>query len=318
MLSRVAENLYWLGRYLERADNIARLAEVNYQVAVEQPGAAADTWSAVIAALSVQDEFAAARAVHPDLDPAQFVVLSPEHPGSLRSVISEARRLARELREHISREVFEEINGLYLGTGRGVADEQTLRALYRSVKRSVAATIGMFDNTVLLNEGREWFRCGLFLERADMMCRIIDAKYFILLPSRDEVGGPLDRYQWMAILRSASALEAFRKQYRGAVTAERVLELLLFDPEFPRSLIFCVTAFKMHFVRATMHSPAARTVHAARDAALLELDLRATNAEDVVTNGLHEFLDDMEARILRIDAALSENLLRAQAVEPGR
>ena len=318
MLSRVAENLYWLGRYIERADNIARLADVNYQVAIEQPDDDGATWSAVIAALGAREEYAEARRARPDLDPAQFVVTSAEHPGSLRAAISEARHLARELREHISREVFEEINGLYLETGRGATDEQSLRELYRAVKRSVAATIGMFDNTVLLIEGREWFRCGLFLERADMISRIIDAKYFILLPDRDEVGGPLDRYQWMAILRSASALEAFRKRYRGAVTAERVIGLLMFDPEFPRSLLFCVMAFKLHFVRATMQSPPARTVQAAREAALLELELRASNAAHVVATGLHEFLDSVELRLLRVDESLTQQLLHALPLESAR
>src|SRR5262249_6162807 len=146
--------------------------------------------------------------------------------------------------------------------------------------------------------------------------RIIDAKYFILLPDRDEVGGPLDRYQWMAILRSASALEAFRKRHRGAVTAERVIDLLMFDPEFPRSLLFCVTSFKQHFERATVLSPAQQTIHAAREAALLELDLRAATAVEVIEDGLHEFLDDVELRLLRIDGALFDHLLHAQPAAP--
>lgn len=317
MLSRVAENLYWLGRYLERADDVARLADVNYQAAVEQaPEGDEQMWDAVIAALGAREAYARALLEEPGLRPAQFLIYSTSHPGSLRSNIADARRLARELREHISREVFEEINGLYLGAGRGDDDQQSLHALYRSVKRSVAATIGMFDNTVLLTEGREWFRCGLFFQRAEMTSRIVDAKYFVLLPEREDVGGPIDRYQWMAILRSASALEAFRKRNRGAVTAPRVVQLLLFDDEFPRSLVFCVSGLKRHFLGATAQSPASRTVHAAREAAILEFDLQAANTDDVIRAGLHEFLEDVRVRLLRIHAALEAQIFHALPEEP--
>ncbi|MCK9485960.1 MAG: alpha-E domain-containing protein [Dehalococcoidia bacterium] len=310
MLSRTAEGLYWLGRYLERAENLARLADVNLQTTTEQVSAdGTEAWDAVIATMGAQDAFEEAQAEHPGLTPADFVIYSMHYPQSLRSTIFRARSLAREIREYLSREVFEEINGLYLSTSRPPG-EGSHRALYANVKRSVAAILGLFDNTVLLTEGREWFRVGMFLERADMTSRIIDTKYFILLPSPNDVGGPLDRYQWMAVLRSASALEAFRKHHHGTVTGPRVADLLMFERAFPRSLMFSLLAMKRHFERATEHTPDSRSVRAAREIALLELDLRAADSADVIRSGLHQFLDEFQLRLGRIDEALTEDIFR--------
>ena len=313
MLARTAENLYWLGRFLERAENVARLADVNLQVSTEQSaGSPSEAWEAVIATLGAQESFEAARAQSPGLTPADFLIFSPQHSISLVSTIGRARALARETREYLSREVFEEINRLYLSTSRASTQQQGLPALYANVKRSVAAILGLFDNTVVLSEGREWFRVGLFLERADMTARIIDTKYFVLLPSVDDVGGPIDRYQWMSVLRYASALEAFRKQHRGAVSGPRVVAMLMFDRNFPRSLAFSVAALRRHFERATAETPEARAIRAARETALVELDLRAASAANVIQDRLHEFLDEYEGRLNAIDQALREDIFRAR------
>jgi len=321
MLARTAENLYWLGRFLERAENVARLADVNLQASTEQlVGSPAEAWEAVIATLGAQEEYEAAQeqiqggsgAVQVQVSPADFLIFSPQYSISLVSTIGRARALARETREYLSREVFEEINRLYLSTTRASTQQQALPALYANVKRSVAAILGLFDNTVVLSEGREWFRVGVFLERADMTARIIDTKYFVLLPSVDDVGGPIDRYQWMAVLRSASALEAFRKQHRGAVSGPRVVSMLMFDRNFPRSLAFSVAALRRHFERATVDTPDSRAIRAARETALLELDLRAADASNVIHKRLHEFLDEYEGRLNAIDRALAEDIFRAR------
>ncbi|MGE3961291.1 MAG: alpha-E domain-containing protein [Dehalococcoidia bacterium] len=340
MLARTAENLYWLGRYLERAENVARLADVNLAASTEQiPGTMTEAWEAVIATLGAQEAYEAARAQTQEqqealagrqsmaqqqslsnaghatthtLSPAEFLIFSPQYSISLVSTIARARALARETREYLSREVFEEINRLYLSTSRASTGQQALPALYANVKRSVAAILGLFDNTVVLSEGREWFRVGLFLERADMTARIIDTKYFVLLPSVQDVGGPIDRYQWMAVLRSASALEAFRKEHRGAVTGPRVVSMLMFDRNFPRSLAFSVAALRRHFERATAETPDRRVIRVAREAALIELDLRTANAENAIHTRLHEFLDEHEARLNAIDLALQEDIFRAR------
>lgn len=312
MLSRVAENLYWLGRYLERAENIARLADVSHHVSVEagiEPVTDEQAWSAVIVTTGAATGFEAAQAENPLITPGEFVILSPDNPNSLRANVGHARRIARELREHISREVWEEINQLHLTVQRvGSVSSAGMHDFYNGVKRSVATTYGLFDNTVLLDEGRNWFRCGLFIERADMSSRIIDAKYFILLSDPAEVGGTIDRLQWMSVLRSASAWQAFRLTYRGAITGPRVAAMLVLNERFPRSLLFCVRALQRHYEAAAAKTPRVQAVHASRELALLELDLAATDEDSLIREGLHEFLDGFQRRLVVVNEMLAEHI----------
>lgn len=313
MLSRVAENLYWLGRYLERAENMARIAAVNYRASFEERAAGEDEavqWDALVHAIGSDEGYLEARAARPDLQPGEWLLFSAENPGSLRSTVGRARGLARELREHISREVFEEINLLYLASNE--ADPRRgLRPYTATVQRGVAATFGLYDNTVLYDEGREWFRCGMYIERADMTSRIIDAKYYMLLPSIADVDGPLDRYGWLAILRSASAHEAFRKRYRGSIRGERVAELLILDAAFPRSLRFCVSALGRHFGLATAGAPRMHSLPVTRELALLDLDLGSTGIGEVMRTGLHEFLGEFQGRVNRVHNSTMNDILRA-------
>ncbi len=313
MLSRVAENLYWLGRYLERAENMARIAAVNYKASVEEHADDEDEamlWDALVRAIGTQAAYAEARAVSPNLAPGEWLIFSRENPGSLRSTIARARGLARELREHISREVFEEINLLYLASNEADSTHG-LRPYTATVQRGVAATFGLYDNTVLYDEGREWFRCGMYIERADMTSRTIDAKYYMLFPSLADVDGPLDRYRWLAILRSASAHEAFRKRYRGSIRGQRVAELLILDSSFPRSLRFCVSALGRHFGLATSGAPRMHSLPVTRELAILDLDLGSTGIAEIMRTGLHEFLGEFQGRINRVHNSTMSDILRA-------
>jgi uncharacterized alpha-E superfamily protein len=315
VLSRVAENLYWLGRYLERAENAARMAHVEYLTAVESGNVAATSgsfWEPLIRASGARESFEAAVKSDPELSPAFFLILSDANPNSVRSSVIEARSLARAARELISREVWEELNELHLALQARVAvRDEDLYDLCRAVKRSVETIIGLYDHTVLRDEGGEWFRCGLYIERADMTSRILDTKYHVLLPSVTEVGGALDRYQWMAILRSASAWEAFRKVYHTDISGPRVAEMLIFEPSFPRSLVFCVQALGEHFRRAAALTPASGRLPAERVLTLLQLDLGALTIDQVLAAGLHEFLDGFQSRLIEVQAGLTDHIFRA-------
>ncbi|MCA9820961.1 MAG: alpha-E domain-containing protein [Dehalococcoidia bacterium] len=317
MLSRTAENLYWLGRYLERAENVARMVDVEYHAEIEagaSSGDTGDTWNALITATGAHALYAEANeraASTGGIAPGDFLVLSIENPNSIRSVVSEARNLARGLREFISREIWSEINGLYLVLSRrNHLEHPEIFDICTTIKRSIETVFGLYDNTVLLEEGREWFRCGAYIERADMTSRILDAKYHILLPEVSDVGGPLDRFQWAAILRSASAWEAFRKTVRGTPTAPRVTELLIHNQRFPRSLIFCLMALLRHYKNATAASPPVMRAPAERAITLLQLDVDGVTTANIVESGLHEFLDDFQKRLIEINTALSESIFR--------
>lgn len=319
MLSRVAENLYWLGRYVERTENMARMAIVEHEASLEGTGADGGIWDSLIHATASDDAFAAARAESPDLTDSEFLLLSMLNPGSLRATFARARELARGLREYISREVWEEMNGLYLFLAyrkQFVAGD--VHELCTETQRRTATILGLFDNTVLRDEGREWFRCGMYLERADMTSRIVDAKYHILLPAADAVGGPFDRFQWIAVLRSASAREAYQRTGRGEVEGPQVAELLIFSRDFPRSLSFCLQALQRHYQQAAAETPKRRRARAARHLGILNLDFDAGDIEQVIDDGLHEFLDDFQARLIDVDRAITEDIFRAAPFHPER
>jgi len=316
MLARVAENLYWLGRLLERADNMARLTDVNFAANLEAARPALGGGEAVIAAFGQQQAYESAREADPHLDPRAFLVFSGDHPGSLRSTVRSTRSLARETREHLSREVFEELNRLYLEVERAasMADPDSdfaLQSICSTVKHSTAAIQGLIENTMLVTEGTSWLRCGVALERTDMTSRVIDTKYFVLLPSASDVGGPVDRFQWMALLRSVSALEAFRKRHRGGVSGPSVARLLIYDPGFPRSLVSCVHALAEAYQEATRDTPTTRRRRALREILMLQLDLEAGTVDVAIGHGLHEFLDDVQRRLALINQALTADLFRA-------
>ena len=314
MLSRVAENLYWLGRDLERVENIARMAEVSHAVAVETGGVDGEqqAWDAVLAATGSRELYAEAHREDPLLTPAEFLLLSSASPNSLRRTLVMARSLARELREQLSREVWEEINRIYLDVHATRTDFRDFRdgmhAFCDSVRSGVASVLGLFDNTVLMDEGRDWFRCGVYLERADMTSRIVDTKYFVLLPAADDIGGAIDRAQWVSVLRSASAWQAFRITHRGAITGPRVATMLVRSEQFPRSLYFCVRAFRRHFEAASHRTPAGQTIHVARELALLDLDLQSVDEAALVRQGLHEFMKNFQARLIDVDRLVHEHI----------
>ena len=310
MLSRVAENLYWLGRYLERAENIARMARVEHEVSLES---GQEIWHSLVSTTASNQLFWDTLIESPELSHSEFLIYSMQNPASLRSTLLRARELARGLREHISREVWEEINGLYLFLGlRKQYTANDIHDFCTETQRRTQTILGLYDNTVLRDEGREWFRCGMYLERADMTSRIVDAKYHILLPRGDAVGGAFDRFQWVAVLRSASAREAYRRMGNSEVDGVNVAQLLIFSQEFPRSLAFCVQALQRHCQLATAQTPKRRRAAAERGIALLHLDVGAMDMEQLLDDGLHEFIDAFQQRLIEIDRAITDDIFRAE------
>ena len=295
MLSRVAEKLYWLGRNLERLENIARMAEVSYYASVEAGGLHTDpqVWDAVITATGGHARFDEAREANPSVGPGEFLLLSTANPNSLRSTLHHARRLARELREQLSRDVWEEINQLYLEVRRaGPIGGSGMADFYDSVRRGIAAV------------------CGIFIERADMTSRILDAKSYVVLPAGQDVGGSVDRVQWTSVLRSAGARQAFRMTHRVPPSGPVVASMLVMSGRFPRSLRFCIRAFRRHYEGATALTPPSVSVHVSRELALLDLDLSSLDEQRLSGEHLHEFLDGFQARLIGIGEHLPEQIFR--------
>lgn len=243
MLSRVAESIYWMSRYIERAGNIARTAGVNLNLEIDLAGVAHEQWAPMVQVLGADEPF---RARYPEATRSnviEFLSVDLENRNSIASCVASARENARTVREIISTEMWEEINDLYLTvTGprarRMAVDESG--QFFRAVARASRIITGTKAETMEHGEAWHFSQLGRFIERADQTSRILDVKYYLLLPSAANVGQPVDDLQWSALLRSTSGFEPYRRAY-GQVDSQKVVGFLLFERSFPRSVIYCVT-----------------------------------------------------------------------------
>lgn len=298
MLSRVAESIYWMSRYIERAENVARVVGVNILLQLDVPDPNAQ-WDPIVKVTGDDDAFKSRYPVADRANVIEFLAFDPENPNSIVSCISKARENARTVREVISSEMWNEINRLHLDLQSPIAREQAQSSahdFFTEIKRASHLIEGTKNETMPHGEAWHFTRIGRHMERADKTSRILDVKYFLLLPSPDDVGKPVDDLQWSALLRSASAFEAYRKVY-GPVSAAAVTAFLLLDREFPRSVVHCAGAAELS-LHAITNTPARRfTNRAERALGRLVAELDYTDVDEVIADGLHEFLDGLQAKL---------------------
>jgi uncharacterized alpha-E superfamily protein len=311
MLSRVADTLYWLARYIERAENNSRILDVNIQVTLddENSGEEGDRldWEPILATLEDQKLFHSLYAVTNAETVCEFITFATENPNSIRSCVAAARENARTVREYISSEMWERINGLYLWINSTAARQLFASSaidFFRQVVDHSHQFHGTTAATLTHGEGWNFLQIGKYLERADSTSRILDLKYHILLPRGEEVGGNVDTVQWQAVLKSCSAFEAYRKIYTGQVTPGTVAEFIILHDSFPRSIRFCVEG-----VDAALHriSGCDRT-HFGNDAERLSGKLLSVlnyaTIDEIFRIGLHQYLDGIQLRLIEISATM--------------
>ncbi|GAB4180525.1 MAG: alpha-E domain-containing protein [Terrimicrobiaceae bacterium] len=317
MLSRVADSCYWLSRYIERAETNARLLDVNMQLLLDyddQGSSRSQThWEPILATLEDRELY---DSLHDEIEPAwvmEFVTFQKKNPSSIFSCVAKARENARTVREQISSEMWEQLNGtyLYLRDGQARADfSESPIDFYRHFVDRLHAFQGTTDATMTHGEGWDFLQAGKYLERADSTSRVLDVKYHILLPSGEQVGGHLDITQWMAVLRSCSAMEAYLKVYRGQVTAWEVAEFLILHDEFPRSIRFAVDRLDraLHRISGCGENEFSNEVE--RVSGMLRSHLHYTSIDSVFQTGLHQFLDNIQLRLNEISLALAATYCR--------
>jgi uncharacterized alpha-E superfamily protein len=307
MLSRVAHSLYWMSRYIERSENIARLLEVNLQMMVDfqslDQNASTEHWSSIIASSGDEELFEKHYEAADSRNVTEFFAFDLRNPSSILSCVYAARENARMIRDQISLEMWETINELYLFLkARNTADVWAAgpNEFFQHIKMVSHLFQGLTASTYSRNEGWEFLEFGKYLERADKTTRILDVKYHILLPSATDVGGALDAAQWQAVLRSASALEAYRRFYVREILAWKAAEFLIFSDSFPRSLYYCVAQVD-DFLRRILGETGARPrSEAARISKRLVADLQSLTIKEVIDEGLHEFLMEVQKSLEKI------------------
>ena len=296
MLGRTAAGLFWMFRHLERAETTARLIEVGARISLTRWQDAEDEWGSVLAALGAREAFLAD---HGPIDgPGVWNhLLRGTHPASVRASFERARTGARAVRTALTRETFEVVNDSWRRIERALArpvDQRALPGVLELVRERTALVRGTVQGTMMRNEVSHFSRLGLYLERADSTARILDVKYYVLLPSVRLVGSQVDNAQWETILRSVSAHRAYVWAHRGEVTARGIAHFLMFDPRMPRSLAHCYRALTAEL--AALEALHGRPTEAGAMAGELRRTLDRGDIEGVMEEGLHETLGGFRAR----------------------
>jgi len=255
MLSRVADSIYWMSRYVERAENVARFIDVNLQLVLDAPPGQEQQWQPLVNATGDQEEFARRHGAATQDNVIEFLAFDPQNSNSILSCLQAARENARGVREVISSAMWLQLNKFYLMVKNAAAapmDLDLATEFFQEVKLSSHLFNGITDATMTHGTGWHFSQIGRMLERADKISRILDMKYYILLRSPEDVGTPFDHFQWGAVLRSASAFEMYCKRY-GRISPRGVVEFLMLDREFPRSIQYCLRSAcdSLHVITGT-------------------------------------------------------------------
>ena len=293
MLSRTADNLFWIARYIERAETMARLLEVGARIAL-MPSAGhgyRSEWESLLQASGTSVGFAEKYGDPVQRNIESYLFFDRDNPSSVVSCIERARENARIVRTALTSQVWDALNGAFQEMRqleRKPRSEMELTELTEWVMRQAALVRGAIDATLLRNDGYAFLNLGFALERADNTARLIDVKYYVLLPSVDFIGSGLDNYQWQTLLRALSAHRAFHWAYGGEITAAKIAHFLILNPQSPRSLITTVTMAMENLdalARGYQRSGAAQM-----RARSLVSEIAETRVEEIFDEGLHEFL----------------------------
>lgn len=292
MLARTAGAVYWLARYMERMDNVARLLEAAQRMAGVSP--MTQEWRSALSAAGCADAFFAKHPEATSLAAANFLACDLENPSSILSSLERARANARSVRIALTRDMWEAVNGAWLESRRLKPEDfrpERLPETLDWVRATATRFLGAVENTMLRNDVYLFVQLGAFLERADYTTRILDVKYHLLLPDHSGVGGLLDYYQWTSILQSVSAVRAYHWVYRSEVTPWNVADLLILRPEMPRSLRACLDRIESALERlAGAYGGVRGEPH--RRAGVMAAQLRYGRIEDIFKRGLHEYLTE--------------------------
>ncbi len=307
MLSRVADSIYWMGRYIERAENIARLVEVNLQLLLDfqdvDDEKLKEHWDPLIRSTGDEEHFFESYDIANSDSVLEFLTFDRENPNSVISCVNAARENARMVRDQITQEMWETLNKLYLflkSDGARRMYDKAIHDFYAEIKEHSHLFLGLAEATVSRTEGYDFLQVGTFLERADKTTRILDIKYHMLLPSVNDVGGAIDVAQWIAILRSASAYEAYHQIYVTDVIPAKIAELLIFSETFPRSIRYCVKELNDRLHDISGCPMANYSNEAERLCGRLLSELNYGSVEEVFSEGLHEYLDRIQERLNEI------------------
>lgn len=310
MLSRTADQLYWMARYVERAENIARILDVSYRMSLMPGGAREGTsiWGSALEISGRMEDYVETYGEITGPKVIHYMALDPENPTGIYACIQAARENARALRGTITTEMWESLNGTWLqlrDTDHAAFAGGGYRDFFDWVKERSHLFHGVIGGTLIVDESYHFLQLGGGIERADNTARLLDSKYHVLLPSVADVGGAVDYYHWGAVLRSVSAFRAYHRIYSNVITPNRVAELLVLRHDMPRSLHACLDRI------ATNLEPlcGGRGYECQRMAGEIHAKLHFGRISEILEVGLHEFLTDFIERNRAVATQIQRDFL---------
>lgn len=306
MLSRVANSIYWMGRYVERAENLARFLEVTLTLTLDQPDSGVEQWEPLVRATGDEEWYEERYPNYAPENVQHFLTFDQDYHSSIRTAVSCARENARTVREAISSEAWLQLNDFYLFLHDSSWNPQCPpgATFYDEIIQHCYLFNGILDGTMTRGTGWHFANVGRSLERADKTSRILDVKYFTLLRNVSDVDTTFDDLLWSAVLRSASGFEMFRKKYH-AVTVQRIVEFLVLDQKFPRAIHYCVQ--QLCDSLSQVYGPVAP----AENQAIIQAEkliehLRMQDTDEIIASGLHEFIDSIQHSLNEIGNSIQE------------
>jgi len=307
MLGRSANGIFWMTRYLERAENTARLLDAGFRMALTRgPSASRDEWRSVLVTIGQDADYRASGGDYSGSSVTNHVLRSPENPGSVLGMIEQARTNARAVRTALTREVWEATNEGWMTLNEMLSrpvKESNLGDVLAAIRRQTTLVRGAMDGTMLHNDIFNFARLGTYIERADNTARILDVKYYVLLPSLAWVGSSLDNAQWETILRSVAGERAYRWLNAGALDSLGIAQFLLLDERFPRSLAFCYEQIGKNMGDLAREYGTRTAAHDLWDDASARL--QRTAIEQIFEQGLHQVIVDFIAANQQLGAAIA-------------
>ncbi|WP_435201976.1 alpha-E domain-containing protein [Qipengyuania sp. 902] len=309
MLGRTANGLFWMFRYLERAENTARLLDAGLRMALTRDLVTAEEeWRSVMATAGQKQGYEAKHGTYTGMQAWNYMLRDKDNPASILSMFGQVRQNARLARNAISGELWEAINENWLVVekqlGKPVGENRVLDTV-ATIRRAGTLAHGAMEGSMLRDEGYHFAQAGTFIERADSIARILDIKYYLLLPSLSYVGSSLDTGQWDQVLRSVSGDRAYRWLNAGQIDAKGICEFLILDDAFPRSLAFCHSELRANLAAlARLHGREGQSNELMREA-----DTRITDLtiDEVFDQGLHEFLLEFMSSNAAIGQAIAQD-----------
>ena len=312
MLARVAESLYWMSRQTERAENLARFLEVTLDMTLDQSNYLVDPWAPLVQASGDNEWYEQKYGQATKQSVVHFLAFDGEYDNSMLSCLRLARENARSVREVLSTESFEELNAFYhfFRDGRESQLEDPTSEFFEQVRQHALLWAGVLDGTMAHGIAWHFMNVGRLVERADKTSRILDVKYFNLLPSVDDVGTAIDDLQWSSLLLAISGLEAYLREHH-LMDIEKIVSFFIFHPTFPRSIFSCIAGADRSLREIEKQSGDERESEARQQLVALRHRLQNTTVKEVIAGGMHQFIDRLQCELNEIGKRLGQDYFYA-------